>query len=160
MLEDRPILVNEFSASKGKKDPPPRPQARNRDFWQGFPRGTQTNFGPATCCFLLCSLPPPFPSPPENLLAVVIYPLRIFRSYTNDLWHGRFCEFSRDTCFLYRFNLSPRRRHPRNRKTPGGVEKWLGYRKWPGVDHMLLIALKAIHHPCVFPFSSFREQDL
>lgn len=60
VLEDRPILVNEFSASKGKKDPPPRPQARNRDFWQGFPRGTQTNFGPATC-FLLCSLPPPFP---------------------------------------------------------------------------------------------------
>lgn len=25
---------------------------------------------------------------------------------------------------------------------------------------MLLIALKAIHHPYVFPFSSFREEDL
>lgn len=87
------------------------------DFWQGFPRGAKTNFDPATC-FLLCALLPPFPSPPENLLAVVIYPLRIFRSYTNDLW-PLVSANSRAIRAFYTISIYPLATTPSNRKTAG-----------------------------------------
>lgn len=127
------------------------------DFWQGFPRGAKTNFDPATC-FLLCALLPPFPSPPENLLAVVIYPLRIFRSYTNDLW-PLVSANSRAIRAFYTISIYPLATTPSNRKTAGPEVARLLKMVGRG-SHALLIALKAIHHPYVSPFSSFREEDL